>query len=131
MFDSILRGARVIDPINRVDGVYDVAIQAGKIALVAPNIKEQGIKEYDFTGKILQSGIIDTHVHISSTYGSHYGQRTLAMEGVTTCLDMAGPAKCILDETPQYGAGLNIGILEAALPPESAQSTEPSFEEIN
>lgn len=131
MFDTILRGARVIDPLNRLDGVNDVAIQAGKIALVAPNIKEQGIKEYDFTGKILQSGIIDTHVHISSTYGSHYGQRTLAMEGVTTCLDMAGPAKCILDETPQYGAGLNIGILEAALPPESAQSTEPSFEEIN
>ena len=41
MFDSILRGARVIDPLNRVDGVYDVAIQAGKIALLAPNIKEQ------------------------------------------------------------------------------------------
>ncbi len=131
MFDSILRGARVVDPLNGLDGVYDVAIQDGKIAEVASRIESPAKNEYNFAGKVLQPGIIDCHVHIGSKYGSHYGQRMLAMEGVTTCLDMAGPLNSILDETPQYGAGLKIAILEAAQPPETISSSEPSSDEIN
>ncbi len=131
MFDVVFRGARVIDPVNGFDAVADVAVKDGKIAKVARMIEEKGAKEYDYSGMILQPGIIDPHVHIGSMYGSHYGPRMLAMEGVTTCLDMAGPLNSILEEAPEYGAGLNVAILEAAYPPETLKSSEPPPEEIN
>lgn len=131
MFDVVFRGARVIDPLNGFDAVADVAVKDGKIALVAPKIEEAGAKEYDYTGQVLQPGIIDPHVHIGSMYGSHYGHRMLAMEGVTGCLDMAGPLNSILEESPEYGAGLNVAILEAAYPPETISCSEPDEKEIN
>ena len=131
MFDCVFRGARVVDPMNGFDAVADVAVKDGKIALVAPKIEEAGAKEYDYTGMVLQPGIIDPHVHIGSMYGSHYGHRMLAMEGVTTCLDMAGPLNSILEESPVYGAGLNVAILEAAYPPETISCSEPDEKEIN
>lgn len=130
MFDYILRGARVVDPVNHLDAVCDVAIENKKIAEIAPQIVGSAKKEFDFSGLVLQPGIIDSHVHVGSKYGSHYGHRMLAMEGVTTCLDMAGPLQDILQESHTYGAGLNVAILEAAYPPETLRNSEPSDEEI-
>ncbi len=131
MLDTILRGARVVDPVNGIDAVCDVGIEAGKIAMIAPTIEAPTHGEYDFTGFVLQAGIIDPHVHIGSKYGSFYGHRMLAMEGVTTCLDMAGPLPDILKESLEYGAGLNVAILEAAYPPETLKSSEPDKAEID
>ena len=37
-YDLLLKGGHVIDPRNNRDGVMDVAVAAGKIAAVAPNI---------------------------------------------------------------------------------------------
>ena len=50
-------------------------------------------------------------------WGSPYGPRMLAMKGVTTCLDMAGPLDDILNNVPEYGAGINMAILQFASPP--------------
>jgi len=30
-YDLLLRGARLVDPINLVDGVFDIGIEAGKV----------------------------------------------------------------------------------------------------
>lgn len=91
MYDLILRGARVVDPLNGLDAVADVAVENGKIAEVAPTIAGSGREEIDFTGLVVQPGIIDSHVHLGSIWGSPFGPKMLAMAGVTTCLDMAGP----------------------------------------
>ena len=90
MFQVIFRGAHVVDPLNGRNGVFDVAVQDGKIAEEAPQITGKAETEYDFSGKVLQPGIIDSHVHLGSMWGSFYGHRMLARSGVTTCLDMAG-----------------------------------------
>ena len=37
-YDLVLKGGRVIDARNGIDGTMDVAIKAGRIAAVAPSI---------------------------------------------------------------------------------------------
>ncbi|MEJ1977483.1 MAG: hypothetical protein WDN49_16660 [Acetobacteraceae bacterium] len=38
MFDTLLRGGRVIDPASGFDGMADVAILGDRIAAVAPDL---------------------------------------------------------------------------------------------
>ena len=131
MTDLILRNARVIDPLNGTDGVRDVAVEGGKIEEVSACVERGAPREIDCSGLMVQPGVIDSHVHLGSMYGSHYGHRMLAMEGVTTCLDMAGPLESILEEIPRYGAGLNVAVLEAAYPPFTIPSASPTLQEIH
>ena len=130
MYDLILRGARVVDPLNGLDAVADVAVENGKIAEVAPTIAGSGREEIDFTGLVVQPGIIDSHVHLGSIWGSPFGPKMLAMAGVTTCLDMAGPLADVLDNVPQYGAGINMAILQYASPPFTFKTSSPSEAEM-
>ncbi len=130
MFDLILKNARVVDPLNGIDGVTDVAIENGKIAEVGTNISGAAKETIDFTGLVLQPGIIDSHVHLGTMWGSPFGPRMLAMNGVTTCLDMAGPLDDILDNVPQYGTGINMAILQFASPPFTFKTNAPSKEEM-
>ena len=43
-YDLILRGGRVIDPSQNLDGIADVAFAGGKVAAVVVLIREQGHK---------------------------------------------------------------------------------------
>ena len=38
MYDLLIKGGTVIDPSQNIHGPNDVAVENGKIALVAPNI---------------------------------------------------------------------------------------------
>lgn len=38
MYDLLLKGAHVVDPLNDVNGVNDVAVEGGKIAAVGPDL---------------------------------------------------------------------------------------------
>lgn len=49
----------------------------------------------------------------------------VALAGVTTTLDMAGPLDDILDSIPKSGAGINIAVLEAARFPHTISSSRP------
>lgn len=130
MYDLLLKGAHVVDPLNGVNGVNDVAVEGGKIAAVGPDLTGPAREVIDVSGWVLQPGIIDSHVHLGSMWGSPYGPRMLAMNGVTTCLDMAGPLDDILEKTPQYGAGLNTAILQFASPPFTFKTNAPSKAEM-
>ena len=49
--EVLLKGGHVIDPKNRIDGIMDVAIAAGKITAVAPDITpDQAQKVIDVRG---------------------------------------------------------------------------------
>jgi dihydroorotase len=63
-YDLVLKGGRVIDERNGVDGLFDVAIKAGKIAAVAPSIDATGAKVRDVSGCIVAPGLIDIHTHV-------------------------------------------------------------------
>ena len=130
MLDLIIRNARVVDPLNGIDSINDVAVEGGKIAEVAPTISTPAKEEIDFTGLVLQPGIIDSHVHLGTMWGSPYGPRMLAMNGVTTCLDMAGPLDDILNNVSEYGTGINMAILQFASPPFTFKTNAPSKSEM-
>lgn len=69
-YDLVLKGGRVIDPKNGVDGVMDVAIKDGKIAAVRAGIDAGGAeKVVDVSGMVVTPGLVDMHVHLFSTTG--------------------------------------------------------------
>ena len=44
MYDLIIKGGTVVDPAQNLHGLSDVAVQEGKIALVAPDIPSDQAK---------------------------------------------------------------------------------------
>ena len=63
-FDLVLKGGRVIDERNAIDGVFDVGIAGGKIAAVAPSLDPGSAKVRDMRGLIVAPGLIDIHTHV-------------------------------------------------------------------
>ena len=68
LYDLLLKGGRVIDPANNLDGRADVAIRDSKVALVAPDIARSHAGEtVDVSGLIVTPGLIDIHMHAYHT----------------------------------------------------------------
>lgn len=130
MFDLLLKGARVVDPVNHVDRVTDVAVEGGKIAGVGDNLGPARSTK-DLTGLVLMPGVIDPHLHLGPEFGSHYGQRMTALSGVTTCLDMAGPVKEIIADSHEYGCGINVAMLEGFSPKAQFGTESPTGEQLD
>ncbi len=70
MWDLLLKNAHVVDPLNHVNEVCDVAIENGKIAEVGKDLQGKAEEVIDFTGLVLQPGIIDSHVRLGRMGGS-------------------------------------------------------------
>lgn len=130
MFDLLLKGARVVDPVNGVDRVTDVAVENGKIAGVGDNLGTARDTR-DLSGLVLTPGVIDPHLHLGPEFGSHYGQRMTALSGVTTCLDMAGPVREIIRDSHKYSCGINVAMLEGFSPMAQFGTEAPSREQID
>lgn len=63
-YEIVIKGGHVIDPKNNIDGVMDIAIADGKIALVSKDIdSKQGIQVVDAKGMYVTPGLIDIHTH--------------------------------------------------------------------
>ena len=99
-YDLLIRGGRVIDPKNNLDGVADVALAGGKIARVGPSIPASEAKRVvDATGLLVVPGLIDIHVHVYPGNGTQGMYSDLGVPpdafsfrtGVTTMVD-AGTA---------------------------------------
>ena len=99
-YDLILKGGRVIDPAQSIDGVRDVAFTAGKVTAVAKDLKAGPATEVrDVAGFIVTPGLIDLHTHV------YWGGTSLGIDaeefcrtsGVTTSVDTgsAGPGNFI------------------------------------
>lgn len=63
-YDLVLKGGRVIDPRNGVDGRMDVGIEGGRIAAVAPGIDAGTGRVRDVAGAVVVPGLIDIHTHV-------------------------------------------------------------------
>jgi dihydroorotase len=95
MKTTVLRGGRVIDPANGVDGVHDVVIADGRIERVgAAGAAPKGAAVVDVAGKVVCPGFIDIHVHLREP-GFEYketvasGTRAAAAGGFTALACMA------------------------------------------
>lgn len=95
-YDLILKGGRVIDPSQTLDGIADVAFEGGKVVKVGKDLKAQpNTLTRDVSGKIVSPGLIDLHTHV------YWGGTSLGIDaeqfcrtsGVTTAVDTgsAGP----------------------------------------
>ncbi|MGQ0655562.1 MAG: amidohydrolase/deacetylase family metallohydrolase [Betaproteobacteria bacterium] len=95
-FDLILRGGRVIDPAQNLDGTFDVAVKDGRIAAVLPSIAPSSAKSVlDVTGKLVLPGLIDTHAHVYEFVTGRFGLEADlcgVRSGVTTLVDQGGPS---------------------------------------
>jgi dihydroorotase len=93
-FDLMLKGGRVIDPAQGIDGVNDVAIADGKIAAVAPDLSGAR-KRIDVRGALVLPGLIDTHAHVFRHVTGRFGLDADLVgvhSGVTTLVDQGGPS---------------------------------------
>jgi len=82
-YDIVLRNGRVMDPASGLDGVRNVAISGGRIAVVAADAL-RGRVEIDATGLIVAPGFIDLHSHGQTPENYRYK----AMDGVTSALEL-------------------------------------------
>jgi len=96
LYDLLLRGGRVIDPAQSLDGAYDVAIREGRIAAVLPSIAPSSAREtIDVSGKLVLPGLIDTHAHVFQYVTGRFGLEADlcgVRSGVTTLVDQGGPS---------------------------------------
>ena len=101
-FSIVIKGGHIIDPKNNIDAIMDLAINEGRIAIVAKNIDEkEGKRVINAKGMFVTPGIIDLHVHLyygtKMDQGLMNGPNSVAADafsfraGVTTMVD-AGSA---------------------------------------
>jgi dihydroorotase len=95
-FDLLLQGGRVIDPASGRNAVADIGIAKGCIAEIAEALPaEDAAETIDVSGKLVISGMIDTHAHVYQHVTGKFGlQADLVgvQSGVTTLVDQGGPS---------------------------------------
>jgi len=68
----LLKGGRVVDPANGVDGMLDILIEDGKISRVGRDLPVNGAHVYEVPpGGIVAPGLIDIHVHLREPGQEH------------------------------------------------------------
>lgn len=88
LYGIIISGGHLIDPGNQIDTPMDIAINDGKIALIAKYINpEKATQVVDAKGMYISPGLIDIHSRLGSNLPDGYTLRV----GVTTIVD-AGDA---------------------------------------
>lgn len=120
MYDLLLKGGRVIDPSQGLDGNYDVAFAGGKVAAVNTGIGASRANEVrDVTGKIISPGLIDLHTHVywggtslgvdADTIARRSGTTTFVDAGSAGAGNLAGFRKHVIEPSdPRILAYLNI-----------------------
>jgi dihydroorotase len=86
----LLKGGRVVDPSQPFTGMADVAIAAGKIAAIGPDIDPRDAERtVPVAGQIVTPGLVDLHAHGFAGI-SHWGvdlDPYCIARGVTTAID--------------------------------------------
>lgn len=93
-YDLVLKGGRVIDPAQGIDGRFDVAVKDGRIATVAADIpRTSAAKIADVRDRLVLPGMIDTHAHVFHHVSGRFGLEPDLVgvrSGVTTLVDQGG-----------------------------------------
>ena len=96
LYDTLLRGGKVIDPAQNLNGNFDVAVKDGRIAAILPTIAPSSAKDViDVSGKLVLPGLIDTHAHVFEHVTGRFGLEADlcgVRSGVTTLIDQGGPS---------------------------------------
>ena len=101
-YDFVIKGGHIIDPVNNIDKVMDLAIKGGKIAAIKKNIPDaQAKKVIDASGLIVSPGLIDMHTHnffgtehnryLANSYQAVPPDGFTFRAGATTVVDAGSP----------------------------------------
>ena len=89
--DLLLKGGRVIDPANNIDGHFDVAVTRSKVAAVEAGIPSSSARRVvDVSGLLVVPGLIDLHAHFFGYNGHVFPDAHCLPTGVTAALDAGG-----------------------------------------
>ena len=131
MYDLLLKGGHLVDPANGRNGRFDIGIRRGSIARIAPDIpRSEAAEVLNVSGLLVLPGLVDIHIHASSEFQGRVAHRMLALAGVTTALDMAGPIDDVLAIARDHGAGINLACLNRVKPGEMVGTADPSAGEL-
>ncbi|NLN16844.1 MAG: amidohydrolase family protein [Firmicutes bacterium] len=131
MFDLIIRGGRLVDYQNSIDGTFDLGITDGQVTEVSREIcLTRGKRVLDATGKMVLPGIIDLHVHTGFVCKGRTGMNNMAKAGTVTAVDLGGPLEEFYDNAVNHGAGLNVACLQMIRPDYTVKGVNPSPKEI-
>jgi len=94
----LVKGGRVIDPAQGIDGTLDLLIVDGKIETIGKEPEAGGAEVIDARGKLVTPGLVDIHVHLRDP-GYEYkedivsGTRSAAAGGFTSvaCMPNSNP----------------------------------------
>jgi dihydroorotase len=119
----LVRGAHVVDPVERIDALHDVLVRDGEIAeLGAAGALElpAGAEVVDGAGRHLLPAFVDPHVHLRTPGQEHKedletGTRSAAAGGFCAILGMANTDP-VIDTAPILGALLDAAAREARIP---------------
>ncbi|MCZ0208736.1 amidohydrolase family protein [Streptomyces sp. UMAF16] len=118
-YDLVIRRAHVFDGHRALAGLYDIAVDGGKIASVSAD-PLRGTREVDAAGGWVMPGLIDTHVHLYDVRAVSGPDSMRAFEdnelprklglfldhGVTTIKSVGDPTGGILDTRSKIAAGV-------------------------
>ncbi len=99
--DLLIKGGHLIDPLNNIDAIMDVAIEDGKVFQIASNIDPAGaFQVIDASGMYVMPGLIDIHSHnffgtepdayLANSFSSLPPDGFSFRSGVTTIVDVGG-----------------------------------------
>ena len=109
----LLRGGRVVDPSQSLDGVLDVLLVDGRIAGLGEAIDApEDAQAVDCSGKVVCPGLIDVHVHLREPGGEH--KETIAT-GSASAVAGGFTAVCTMPNTdPPIDDPAAVGFVVAA-----------------
>ena len=116
----VLRGGRLVDPANGVDGEQDVALADGRVADVAASIEARpGDRVLDVAGLLVVPGLIEVHVHLHDLFEVSTRPILEAVACGTTLAISPGAgntlmAPSLLGAEVDRGVPLHIGLLLGA-----------------
>jgi len=118
--DLVVRGARVLDPVEGLDSVCDVRVDGGTISAIGAGLDANGHRVTDGAGLVLAPAFVDPHVHLRVPGGEDeetIGSGTAAAAAGGYCAILAMPnTDPVVDSAAVLGSLIEDAQREAEIP---------------
>ncbi len=118
--DLVIRGARVLDPVEGIDATLELRIDGGQIAQLGPEVEANGHRVVEADGLLLAPAFVDPHVHLRTP--GREDEETLASGTAAAaaggyCAILAMPnTEPVVDSAATLGALVEAARGEAEIP---------------